>query len=125
MLARDLKASSVAMKSEDIGRAVGVASGLGSVFLSIVVMMTEPIFKDGAGLLPLVIPFFGAIGLLAAVAALYRSQLALLALFVLSFLPFGAYLMLTPSRFRWFGVLQLGYVVSVALSRAGRRSGGE
>ncbi|HEY2150340.1 MAG TPA: hypothetical protein VGH34_06015 [Vicinamibacterales bacterium] len=111
------------MNSENIGRAVGVASGLGCVFLSVVVIMTEPIFKDGAGLLPFIIPFFGMSGLLAAVASVYRSRLALLALFVFSFLPFGAYLMLVPSQMHWFGVLQFGYLVSLALLRAGRKIG--
>jgi hypothetical protein len=108
------------MSSGNVGRLVGVVSGLGCLVLSVVVMMTAPIFRDGAGLLPFIIPFFGTTGLAAAVAALYRSQIALVALFVFSFLPFGAYLLLVPGPFHWFGVLQLGYVASLALLRRRR-----
>jgi hypothetical protein len=105
---------------ENIGRAVGVACGLGCALLSLAGMTMGPTFKD-AGLLPVIIPFFGVSGLLAAIAAFYRSQFALVALFIFSFLPFGAYLLLNPGPLHWFGVLQFGYIASLALLRRGRK----
>jgi len=66
-----------------------------------------------------IVPGIGVAGVLAAIAALFNATRALVALFVVSFFPFGLYLLLTPGIFRWIGVARIGYGVGAVL--LGRR----
>jgi len=62
-----------------------------------------------------------ALSLLAMVAALRRKPWLMLAVFVLSLVPVFGYLVTAPGAFRWFGALNLLFLVSSLLMIKGRQ----
>jgi len=108
-----------------IGSMIGVAGGVVCAGLAAVFLFANPYaspltspFADRTTTATIVIvSALGGAGVLAAIAAMRGAWRALIVLFVVSFLPFGFYFMLTPGIFHWIGFAQLGYLASAALVR--------
>jgi hypothetical protein len=103
-----------------IGTAIGVVAGVTCASLAAMYMWGNasghgpPTFET-AGWLVVGIPAMGVLGIAAVLASLAGASRTLLLLFMISFLPFGAYTLLANSILHWFGVAQLGYVLGAWL----------
>ncbi len=102
-----------------IGTTIGVVAGLACASLAGVFIWGNPtggaLTHQSGGWLVVAIPLMGVLGVGAAVASLWGASRTLLLLFVISFLPFGAYTLLANNLFHWFGIAQFGYAVSAWL----------
>ncbi len=96
-----------------VGQAVGVVSGVICLGLTAVFLFAHPYGQAGMtsasewGMVGLAVLAGGT----AVLAYLNRPQWILLT-FILSFVPVGFYLLLTPGIFRWVGVAHLGYLAA-------------
>jgi hypothetical protein len=98
-----------------IGTAMGVVAGLACASLAGVFIWGNPtgrLLHQTGGWRVVTIPLMGVLGVGAAIASLLGASRTLLLLFVISFLPFGAYTLLANNFFHWFGIAQSGYAVS-------------
>ena len=77
-----------------------------------------PVTAHDGGAWIVVVPAIGAAGIVAAIAALLSARRTLVALFLVSFFPFGLYLMATPSIWRWFGAMPIGYLAAASLLKS-------
>ncbi len=104
-----------------IGVSIGTVCGVTCAALSAVFVFANPygpMSIHEAGVWVAIVPCLGVCGALAAVAAVRRRPRALLILFLLSFVPFGLYLSLTPGIFKWMGASHLGYLAASLVLRS-------
>ena len=108
-----------------LGRLVGLAAALSAITLYVVLVFFNPyVTSPGQGeadVMPhVVVALMVALALTAAWASLRGKPLVLVLAFILSFVPFGLYMLGTPGVFLWIGVADLLYLFA-ALVLAGAR----
>jgi len=105
-----------------LGRLVGLLAALSAITLYAMLVFFNPYVsspdQDGAAMTYVMV----VLALTAAWASLYGKPLVLLLAFVLSFVPFGLYMLGTPGAFFWIGVADLLYLFAALLLVGARLS---
>lgn len=105
-----------------LARLVGCAASLGIIALWLVLLVLRPYgsqgITSGTYLLGVALMAVAGVGVF---ASLKNRPFWLLAVFAVSFVPVGLYMLGTPGLFRWIGVFDLALAVAAGLMLAGRR----
>ena len=106
----------------EVGRIVGVLGSLGVSAACIALGLSWLRMIEAPGPASfLVLTALLALAIVGGLSALKGNALSVLMSFVVSFVPVGFYLLLTPGMGRWIGLLQLSQFVSATLLILGRR----
>ena len=96
-----------------IGRLIGLLGATASATLRFVFLVSNPAGEGGAtDATHAVVALMVTLAMLGIVAAWKARPYLMIAVFVLSFLPMGLYLLGTPGMYRWIGVFDFLYLVS-------------
>ena len=97
----------------NIFSSLGVVSSLLAIGLWISFLLNNPYKNQDSGVIGYII-----VGLMLALSgtalwsSLYGRYAMLFTIFLLSFIPVGVYLLLTPSIYLWIGIANIGYLLS-------------
>ena len=101
-----------------VARWLGIACGATVVSLSAVMIWFNPYatpLPDEMAHTQIIFGILSLLGVLGAVTAWLRAPSIVLAVFLLSFLPVGLYLLGTISTFSFIGVAHIGFLVSALI----------
>jgi hypothetical protein len=103
-----------------LGRLAGLLAALSAIALYAVLVFFNPyVSSPGQGgtdvTTHVVVALMVVLALTAAWASLYGRPLVLVLTFLLSFVPFGLYMLGTPGVFLWIGVADLLYLLAALL----------
>ncbi len=107
----------------EIGRLVGILGAVGTVVLWGYFVSYNPYAAEGiTGATYAVAAGMAVLAILGGVSAWKRRPSFLFAVFVLSFLPVGFYMMGPPGHFKWIGLFNALFLVSGFLMLVGRKA---
>lgn len=106
----------------EAGRWIGLGASAATIGLWVLFLSANPSQDQGiTAATYAVVHLMVLVALLGALAAWKARPYLMLLVFAISFLPMGFYLLGTPGRFRWIGVMNLLFLVSGILLRAKRK----
>jgi hypothetical protein len=96
-----------------LSRLVGLSASIGVISLWSIFSFLNPYGYQGiTGSTYLIAVFMILLGVVGVVAVLTEQSWLMFAIFVLSFVPIGFYLLSTPGIFRWIGIFNLLFLLS-------------
>ena len=98
--------------SQYAGKIIGAASGVAACGLWVWAIGAPPATFPLSGVSIAIAVLMMLIAIFAVIASVRGHGLALVVMFVMSFLPVGAYLFGMPHLLRWIGVSNLGFLMA-------------
>lgn len=95
-----------------VARLSGLLTSIGVLGLYLVFVFFNP-YRPGSLTLPIVAMM--VLALVGALAAWWAKPYLMLAIFLVTFVPVGLYMLGTPGLFKWIGILQLVFLLASIL----------
>jgi len=105
------------------GSAIGLIASLGTLVFWFILLFINP--YGGKIELDSLVPisFMVILALIGLFSSLRLKSTVMFAVFILSFIPFGYYMLLTPGIFKWIGIFSAMYLPSAILMAINNRKG--